>query len=125
MTDPAARPVRSVPVLIGGAEMAEIDEAAQKLGLSLDALMEAAGAAIVEVALAELARLGEEVTGPGGPLAAAPLTAILCGPGNNGGDGFVAARRLSAAGRPVLAVLVGDAQRIGSGGSARNREPVP
>ncbi len=118
MTDPAARPVRSVPVLIGGAEMAEIDEAAQKLGLSQDALMEAAGAAVVEVALAELARLGEEVTGPGGPLAAAPLTAILCGPGNNGGDGFVAARRLAAAGRPVLAVLVGDAQRIGSGGSA-------
>jgi hydroxyethylthiazole kinase-like uncharacterized protein yjeF len=118
VTDPAARPVRSVPVLIGGAEMAEIDEAAQKLGLSQDALMEAAGAAVVEVALAELARLGEEVTGPGGPLAAAPLTAILCGPGNNGGDGFVAARRLAAAGRPVLAVLVGDAQRIGSGGSA-------
>jgi NAD(P)H-hydrate epimerase len=118
VTDPAARPVRSVPVLIGGAEMAEIDEAAQKLGLSQDALMEAAGAAVVEVALAELARLGEEVTGPGGPLAAVPLTAILCGPGNNGGDGFVAARRLAAAGRPVLAVLVGDAQRIGSGGSA-------
>jgi NAD(P)H-hydrate epimerase len=118
VTDPAARPVRNVPVLIGGSEMAEIDEAAQKLGLAQDALMEAAGAAVAEVTLAELARLAEEVTGPGGPLAAAPLTAVLCGPGNNGGDGFVVARRLANAGRPVLAVLVGDAQQIGSGGSA-------
>jgi NAD(P)H-hydrate repair Nnr-like enzyme with NAD(P)H-hydrate epimerase domain len=52
MTDPAARPVREVPVLIGGAEMGEIDEAAQRLGLSQDALMESAGAAVVEQALA-------------------------------------------------------------------------
>lgn len=118
MTDPAPRPARGVPVLIGGAEMAQIDEAAQKLGVSQDALMEAAGAAVSEVAHVELARLAEEVRGPGGPLAEPPLTAILCGPGNNGGDGFVVARRLAAAGRPVVTVLVGDAQRIGSGGSA-------
>jgi hydroxyethylthiazole kinase-like uncharacterized protein yjeF len=118
VTDPAPRPARSVPVLIGGAEMAQIDEAAQKLGISQDALMEAAGAAVSEIAHVELARLAEEVRGPGGPLAEPPLTAILCGPGNNGGDGFVVARRLAAAGRPVVAVLVGDAQRLGSGGSA-------
>ncbi len=37
--------------------MAQIDEAAQKLGLSQDALMESAGAAVTEVALVELARL--------------------------------------------------------------------
>ena len=118
MTDPAARPARSVPVLIGGAEMAQIDEAAQKLGISQDALMEAAGAAATEVALVELTRLTEAVRGPGGSLVEPPLTAILCGPGNNGGDGFVLARRLAAAGRRVVAVLVGDAQRLGSGGSA-------
>jgi hydroxyethylthiazole kinase-like uncharacterized protein yjeF len=118
VTDPAPRPARSVPVLIGGAEMAQIDEAAQKLGISQDALMEAAGAAVSEIAHVELARLAEEVRGPGGPLAEPPLTAILCGPGNNGGDGFVVARRLAAAGRPVVAVLVGDAQRLGTGGSA-------
>jgi hydroxyethylthiazole kinase-like uncharacterized protein yjeF len=112
VTDPAERPARSVPVLIGGDEMARIDEAAQALGLSQDALMESAGAAVAELALAELTRTGEEVHGPGGPLSDAPLTAVLCGPGNNGGDGFVAARRLAAAGRRVVAVLVGDAGRI-------------
>jgi NAD(P)H-hydrate epimerase len=118
MTDPAARPVREVPVLIGGAEMAEIDEAVQKLGLSQDALMESAGAAVTEVALTELSQLAEPIAGPGGSLADAPLTVVLCGPGNNGGDGFVVARRLAAAGRRVVVVLVGDASRIGSGGVA-------
>jgi hydroxyethylthiazole kinase-like uncharacterized protein yjeF len=118
MTDPAARPVRSVAVLIGGSEMAEIDEAAQGMGLSQDALMEAAGAAVAEVALTELARLSEPMHGPGGPLAGPPLTAVLCGPGNNGGDGFVVARRLAAAGRRVVAVLAGDASRVAAGGHA-------
>ena len=66
MTDPAERPVRSVAVLIGGSEMADIDQAAQRLGLSQDALMEAAGAAVTEVALTELARLDEPMRGPGG-----------------------------------------------------------
>jgi NAD(P)H-hydrate epimerase len=118
MTDPAARPVREVPVLIGGAEMAQIDEAAQGMGLSQDALMESAGAAVAEVALTELTRLAESISGPGGALTDAPLTVVLCGPGNNGGDGFVVARRLAAAGRRVAAVLVGDASKIGAGGSA-------
>jgi NAD(P)H-hydrate epimerase len=118
MTDPAERPARSVPVLIGGAEMAEIDQAAQRLGLSQDALMEAAGGGVTEVALAELAALAEPVRGPGGSLSEPPLTAVLCGPGNNGGDGFVVARRLANAGRRVVAVLVGDPGRIGSGGAA-------
>ena len=112
MTDPAERPARSVPVLIGGAEMAEIDEKAQQLGLAQDALMESAGAAVAEVALAELSRVAEEVRGPGGLLAETPLVAVLCGTGNNGGDGFVAARRLAATGQRVVAVLVGDPGHI-------------
>ncbi len=111
MADPGPRPERGVPVLIGGDEMARIDEAAMKLGLSEDALMESAGAAVTEVVHAELGRLAERVAGPGGPLARPPLVAVLCGPGNNGGDGFVVARRLAAAGRRVLAILAADASR--------------
>ena len=118
MTDPAARPVRQVPVLIGGTEMAEIDAAAQRLGLSQDALMEGAGAAVSEVALTELGRLAEPARGPGGALTDAPLTVVFCGPGNNGGDGFVVARRLASVGRRVVAVLAGDASKVGTGGHA-------
>lgn len=109
------QPARSVPVLIGADEMKQIDEAAQRLGLSEDALMESAGAAAAELALVELARLEETVLGPGGRLTDAPLTVVLCGPGNNGGDGFVVARRLANAGRRVVAVFVGDASGIGAG----------
>jgi hydroxyethylthiazole kinase-like uncharacterized protein yjeF len=120
MTDPAGRPPRAVPVLIGGDEMARIDEAAQQLGLAQDALMEAAGAAVADVAHAELARLVETARGPGGPLAQEPLVAVLCGPGNNGGDGFVAARRLAASGRRVMAVLVADPGRKVEPATAHN-----
>lgn len=112
MTDPAQRPERSVPVLIGADEMARIDEAAQRLGVTEDALMESAGAAVAEVVHLELGRLAERIRGPGGPLTRPPLVAVLCGPGNNGGDGFVVARRLAAAGRRVLVVLVADASKI-------------
>jgi hydroxyethylthiazole kinase-like uncharacterized protein yjeF len=120
MTDPAERPVREVTVLIGGDEMSRIDEAAQGLGLAPDALMESAGTAVAELALAELASMAEPMRGPGGPLAPPALTVVLCGPGNNGGDGFVAARRLAAAGRHVTVVLVGDPARIAGVAAAHN-----
>ncbi len=120
MPDPAARVERSVPVLIGADEMARIDEAAQKLGLTQDALMESAGAAVTEAVLAELSRLAERVSGPGGPLARPPLVVVLCGPGNNGGDGFVVARRLANAGRSVLCILVADASRVGHDAAGHN-----
>ena len=103
--------------------MAEIDANAQKLGLPAIALMESAGRAVAEVATVELARLAESVAGPGGRLVEPPLTAVLCGPGNNGGDGLVAARHLAAAGRRVLVVLVGDPARI-SGAAAQHNWTV-
>jgi NAD(P)H-hydrate epimerase len=122
MTDPAggAPAVRDVPVLIGAAEMAAIDQAAQALGLTEDALMESAGAAVAEVALVELSRLAEDVRGPGGSLVPSPSVVVLCGTGNNGGDGFVAARRLAAAGRSATVLLAGDPSTIRDGAARRN-----
>lgn len=65
-------------------------------------LMERAGAAIARVVMAHVP--------PGG------LVCVLCGPGNNGGDGFVAARRLLALG--WRAVVSGRFDGGRSGGEA-------
>ena len=67
-------------------EVALIDEAAVALGQDLGALMERAGAAIAREA-DRLVPQGDVV--------------VACGPGNNGGDGYVAARLLAQAGRTV------------------------
>jgi NAD(P)H-hydrate epimerase len=124
VTDPAPRGERGVPVLIGADEMARIDEAAQRLGLAPDALMESAGAAVAEVVHAELARLTDTVRGPAGPLARPPQVVILCGPGNNGGDGFVAARRLALAGAAVIVAGVGSDTRPRGASASRNWDRI-
>ncbi len=65
-------------------------------------LMERAGLGVVEAILAEWPELAE-----GGRSAE-----ILCGPGNNGGDGFVVARLLKQRGWQVRVAFYGDAERL-------------
>lgn len=72
----------SRPILLA-AEIRAAEEAAIMAGASVETLMDRAGAAVAECARRH----------SGGADAL-----ILCGPGNNGGDGYVAARVLAAAG---------------------------
>jgi hydroxyethylthiazole kinase-like uncharacterized protein yjeF len=74
-------------------QMAAADRAASTLGMSQLELMENAGRAVGQVA-ADMVRADGRVV-------------VLCGPGNNGGDGFVAARYLAQRGRKVLLGLLG------------------
>jgi NAD(P)H-hydrate epimerase len=72
--------------------MGEADRLTLASGVSEVELMNNAGAAVVEAIRARLPT-GEAV--------------VLCGPGSNGGDGFVVARRLAQAGWQVRVALLG------------------
>ncbi len=85
---------------ITGEVMRGIDARAQRLGVAGETLMEEAGRAVAAVALAMLGGPGERRQG---------RVLVLAGPGNNGGDGHVAARHLAAAGvRSVVALAATD-----------------
>jgi len=79
-------------ILLSSAQMRAAEEAAIKGGVASAALMEKAGEGVAGVAMRAWTKR--------------PV-AIICGPGNNGGDGFVAARELAAAGWPVKVGLLG------------------
>src|SRR5712671_2091192 len=83
--------------LLTNAEMSEADRHTVASGVCGEALMENAGAAVAKAVMARHP--------PGSKVA------IVAGTGNNGGDGFVAARHLSEAGFPVEVFLVG---RVGN-----------
>jgi len=78
-------------------------------GIPGERLMERAGRGLARV-LAGLAPEGR--------------VAVVCGKGNNGGDGLVAARRLREAGREVDVLLLGDPSEL-HGDAATNLERLP
>ena len=77
-------------------------EAVESGRASGGALMERAGAAVVDAVMRQWPELD----------AAPGRTAVLCGPGNNGGDGFVIARLLADRGWRPVAFLLGDPERL-------------
>jgi ADP-dependent NAD(P)H-hydrate dehydratase / NAD(P)H-hydrate epimerase len=80
--------------ILTAADMAETDRRTwQAFGISLATLMENAGTAVARFILRQY------------PDARCIL--VLCGKGNNGGDGLVAARILAEQGRPVTVALLG------------------
>ncbi len=81
---PMARPYPTE--LLTPAEMTRADAAALAAGIPIETLMEAAGRAVARAIRARFRPC---------------RTLVLAGPGNNGGDGYVAARYLEQAGWPV------------------------
>jgi len=78
-------------------QMRGVEVRAQRLGIPAEQLMEHAGIAVAAAARGLMLSAGRPLDS---------LVLILCGPGNNGGDGFVAARRLAQAGIRSEVVLV-------------------
>lgn len=100
MSEPAAP-------LMSPKEMAAVDRAAICSGISGYGLMETAGSAISACILRCYPDAGRIV--------------VLCGPGNNGGDGYVAARRLKDCGLSVAVSSLVDTQML-TGDAARARD---
>lgn len=94
-------------------QMAEIDRRAQEeYGISQATLMENAGRSVAEVILSEDPSIENE------------RIAIICGKGNNGGDGFVIARLLAEKSPERLTVYVSDQEHIKQGAASGNFQAV-
>ncbi|MGE3250273.1 MAG: NAD(P)H-hydrate dehydratase [Hyphomonadaceae bacterium] len=78
-------------------QMRAIDARSAELGVPTIDLMENAGAAVAEQIFARFSKRP---------------TAVLCGPGDNGGDGFVVARRLKKLGWPVWVETLADPRAL-------------
>src|SRR5271168_1217237 len=81
--------------ILTAAEMRETDRVTvEQFGIPSLTLMENAGSAVARFVLREFPEHRK--------------IAVLCGKGNNGGDGFVAARKLADTGLLVTVLLLGD-----------------
>jgi NAD(P)H-hydrate epimerase len=98
--------------IVTAAEMREIDRiTTEKYGVASLTLMENAGSAVAEFVLQEYPE--------------AKRIGVICGKGNNGGDGFVAARKLHEAGRQVEVLLLADpAELKGDAAAMYKKLPV-
>jgi ADP-dependent NAD(P)H-hydrate dehydratase / NAD(P)H-hydrate epimerase len=91
--------------IVSAAEMREIDRAtSERFGVSSATLMENAGAAVARFVLSDYPQ--------------AERVGVICGKGNNGGDGFVAARKLVEAGRAVRLILLCEPKELRGDASA-------
>ena len=106
---------RAAMPAIGAEAMTGADRRAQALGVSEERLMEHAGTAVAAAVRALAVDTGRWGSGP---------IVILCGPGNNGGDGFVAARRLALAGAQVVVAVVATDARPRGAAASRNWDRI-
>lgn len=85
--------------IVTATEMREIDRlTSERFGVPSLTLMENAGTTVAEFVLREYPQ--------------AKCIVVVCGKGNNGGDGFVAARKLQEAGREVRVILLAPAAEL-------------
>src|SRR5438067_10390767 len=97
--------------IVTSAEMRETDRvSSERFGVPSLTLMENAGSAVAEFALTSYPN--------------AKTFGVICGKGNNGGDGFVAARKLHESGREVRLLLLADPAEL-KGDAAENYERLP
>ena len=106
---------RAAMTPIGAEAMTGADRRAHVLGVAEERLMEHAGTAVAAAVKALAVDTGRWGRGP---------IVILCGPGNNGGDGFVAARRLALAGASVVVCIVAGEARPRNATAARNWDRI-
>src|SRR5215475_10152663 len=97
--------------IVTSQEMREIDRVtSERFGVPSLTLMENAGSAVAEFAMKSYPHT--------------KAFGVICGKGNNGGDGFVVARKLHERGKQVRVLLLADPKEL-QGDAAENYEKLP